>query len=543
MLTVGEVLTFPVFDSAQLVAGKRGLSRIVQWVHGVDYAHAHYQWEREGVLLLTTGAGLYEQPELQQTFIEKLNQLQFCGLVLSLGYYFDRTPDILKQQANAFNFPIIEVPADVLYIHITEAVLKRIVNQQYDLLQRSAQFNQQLTELVLQGAGLHELTETLATLLNRSITVESASFQVLAAAQQGEVDAARQHSVEQGQTTKELVDHLLQMGVYNRLLKTMKLQRIAPIPEMGMTMTRIVAPIIVQRELHGYIWIIAGHTPLTPLDELALSHGATVAALILFKEQAVRQAAIALQGDFFTSLLSDGAELVTLREQAQRLGYRLDRSHQVWVIATQSELEMTHSPLKAPIHDWLEQQRSPFLLFPRDQHWIAVVECETTEQGYQEAIAMVGALEKTIPIWVGIGNVTSPDKSHLQQSYEQAQEALHIAIALRQKPGAIAFQNLGLLHWLYQLSPDDRAANIYRTHIATLQAYDAKRNTDLLTSLEQYLDHGGALVETAATLHVHRNTLLHRLDRIEQLCDVNLKDPLQRLNLHAALKSHHLELS
>ena len=106
--------------------------------------------------------------------------------------------------------------------------------------------------------------------------------------------------------------------------------------------------------------------------------------------------------------------------------------------------------------------------------------------------------------------------------------------------GAIAFQNLGLLHWLYRLSPEDRAANSYLTHIATLQAYDAKRHTDLLTSLEQYLDHGGALVETAATLHIHRNTLLHRLERIEHLCNVDLKDPLQRLNLHAALKSHHL---
>lgn len=541
MLTVCEALTFPVFASARLVAGKGGLGRSIHWVHGVDYVHAHYQWDREGVLLLTTGAGLHEQPDLQSSFIAKLNQLGFCGLVLSTGYYFDHAPEALRQQADDLNFPIIEVPPDVLYIHITEAILKRIVNQQYELLQRSAQFNQQLTDLVLQGAGLNELTATLAALLNRSITVESASFQVLAAAQQGEVDVARNRSVEQGQTTQELVDRLVQMGVYTRLLKTMRPQRIAPIPAMGMTMTRIVAPIIVKRELHGYIWIIAGHAPLTPLDELALSHGATVAALILFKEQSVRQAAIALQGDFFTQLLSDETKSVPLREQAQRLGYRLDHPHQVWVIAEQKRSKVASSPLETPIRAWLEQQRSPFLLFLRDQHWVAVIECATTAAGHQQAAAMVSALAKATPMLVGVGNVSAADGTSVQQSYQQAHEALHIAIALRQEQGVIAFQSLGLLHWLYRLSPADRAANAYLAHIATLQAYDAKRNADLLTSLETYLDHGAAVVETAATLHIHRNTLLHRLERIEHLCNVNLKDPLQRLNLHAALKSHHLE--
>ena len=59
---------------------------------------------------------------------------------------------------------------------------------------------------------------------------------------------------------------------------------IDPIPDLGMTMERIVAPIIVAHEIYGYIWIIAGDRPLTALDELAIEHAATVAALILFPE-------------------------------------------------------------------------------------------------------------------------------------------------------------------------------------------------------------------------------------------------------------------
>jgi len=63
---------------------------------------------------------------------------------------------------------------------------------------------------------------------------------------------------------------------------------------------------------------------------------------------------------------------------------------------------------------------------------------------------------------------------------------------------------------------------------------------ELLKTLETYLDHGCSLVEAADALYIHRNTLLHRLKRIEELCDVDLRDPMQRLNLHAVVKDYHL---
>lgn len=544
MLTVRDALNLPAFANARLVAGGAGLSQEIQWVHIVDSAQAQYEWARKGVLLLTTGTGLSQQPQLQETLVPKLAQEGFCGIVLQVGYGFEQVPKIMQQQANRLGLPIIEAPRDLLFIQITEEILKRIVSQQYDLQQQAAQFNQKLTQLVLQGAGLSELIQTLATLLHRSIIIESSQFEILAAAQRGEVDEARAYCVAAGQTKEELVEQLSQIGVYTQLQQTLKPLQIPPMPELGMSMARIVTPIVVQREVHGYIWIIAGHEPLTPLDELALNHAAMVAALILFKEQSVRQAAIALQGDFFTRLLSGEAGSVALQEVAQQIHYRLDHAHQVWIIRGPEVLDINHLPLETPIRQWLEREQSqPFLLFSRDRHWIAVVECQTADQGYQAAVAMSDALAKATPTVVGVGHVSPPDSTGemtLQRSYEQAQEALNIAIALGQQQGASAFHKLGVLHWLYSLSPADRAANIYLAHLETVRAYDRKRNGDLLLTLESYLDHGSSLAETAAALHVHRNTLLHRLERIESLCEVNLKDAMERLNFHVALKSDRL---
>jgi hypothetical protein len=87
----------------------------------------------------------------------------------------------------------------------------------------------------------------------------------------------------------EVTKRLLETGIYQQLLTKMRAVRVEPMPDLGMTMERIVAPIMVEREIHGYIWIISGSRPLTELDEMAIRHRATVAAFLIFKEQAVRK--------------------------------------------------------------------------------------------------------------------------------------------------------------------------------------------------------------------------------------------------------------
>lgn len=45
----------------------------------------------------------------------------------------------------------------------------------------------------------------------------------------------------------------------------------------------------------------------------------------------------------------------------------------------------------------------------------------------------------------------------------------------------------------------------------------SRRDTELMTTLSTYLDHGGGLVATAAELSIHRSTLRYRLHRIAEL--------------------------
>jgi PucR family transcriptional regulator, purine catabolism regulatory protein len=128
----------------------------------------------------------------------------------------------------------------------------------------------------------------------------------------------------------------------------------------------------------------------------------------------------------------------------------------------------------------------------------------------------------------------------VRRSYAEAREALSVARAFGRGEGVVAFADLGLWHWLHDLSAEALTDNSYVVRLRRLAAADKARGTGLLDSLEVYLDHGGRLADAAAALPVHRNTLLHRLRRIEERCGVDLRDPLERLQLHAAVKALRL---
>ena len=66
-------------------------------------------------------------------------------------------------------------------------------------------------------------------------------------------------------------------------------------------------------------------------------------------------------------------------------------------------------------------------------------------------------------------------------------------------------------------------------------AYDKKYNTNLIQTLEVYLNKNCNLNQTAETLFIHRNTIKYRLQRIEEITNTSLNDAFTRLNFFNAI--------
>jgi purine catabolism regulator len=541
MLTVREALEMSVFEHATLVAGRNGLDNVIRWVHIVDIPDARYDWPKGGELLLTAGFGLREDAGRRAELIPTLAEKGLAGVAFSIGHYLETVPVELRAAGDRLDFPIIELPPETLFIEVTEAIFAQIVNRQYALRQRAEEIHDTLTALVLEGGSLQDVAEALATLLGRSVTVENSDFQVLATARVGPIDEARTRSIEAGSTPPDLAQHLLERGIYERLLSKRGPVRVPAMPDLGMRMERIVAPIIVDNQFMGYVWIIAGKYPLDELDELAIEHAATVAALIIFKEQAVRDAEMALRGDLIDQLLQapDHPD-PALMERAHQLGFHLNRAYQVLMVRGEPVTDQTAQPLMKQIEHWLESEGLPALAALRDTHVVVILQGRRLPEGERLARRLVDGLrDADTSVLVGVGRAVE-DLTGLEASYNQANEALEVAQGMGRQEEVITFDSLGVLHWLRHLPTDVLAGNTYMIGIRLLDDHDADQGASLLGTLEAYLNAGGTITKAARDLNVHRNTLVYRLDRIEELTGFNLRDPECQLNLHIALKSHRM---
>ena len=74
-----------------------------------------------------------------------------------------------------------------------------------------------------------------------------------------------------------------------------------------------------------------------------------------------------------------------------------------------------------------------------------------------------------------------------------------------------------------------------RGAVDRLIAYDSKRRTALLDTLERYLAERRSVIESARALYIHPNTLRQRLARIEELTGLKL-DADDLLSLELAIK-------
>ena len=80
------------------------------------------------------------------------------------------------------------------------------------------------------------------------------------------------------------------------------------------------------------------------------------------------------------------------------------------------------------------------------------------------------------------------------------------------------------------------ATEYCRSVLSTLLSHDESHNTNLVHTLRTYFRCNGNVLRAAEALFLHRNSVLYRLQRIEDLLAVDLKDSQDRLVLHLAVE-------
>ena len=125
----------------------------------------------------------------------------------------------------------------------------------------------------------------------------------------------------------------------------------------------------------------------------------------------------------------------------------------------------------------------------------------------------------------------------MAKSYKEAQIALDVGKVFDIEKQIINYENLGIGRLIYQLPTT--LCELFLAEVFKKESLDALDQETILT-IQKFFKHNLNVSETARELFVHRNTLVYRLDKIEKITGLDLREFDQAVVFKVAMMVKYL---
>jgi len=400
---------------------------------------------------------------------------------------------------------------------------------------------------------LQRIVDTLARSAHCAVSIHDRNRRLLAySAHQGMVDEVRKESILTRRGPQRGYSWARQFGIEEAMAPV----RIPANLDLGMT-ARVCAPIRSESRLIGFLWLADPDESL-PDDVLDLAQSAADAAAL-----AIQQAELMDQLDrgrgreLLRDLLSDEAgvrqhavsELIESRLLvpgdlavvfvARPLRERLPLAPSDTAARTRVERAVARSIADLPPRQALQLVRPDHgvLLVTLAKHQVATIpELGANLQAHLADAFKADRGSKTAKAWsvvVGIGDAeTELEASY--RSYIQARKAAEVCGVLTYAGPVARWSDLGVYQTLLQLPVSQ--VDMSALHPGLVRLFAARDAGLWVHTLECYLDRGCDAPAAAKALAINKSSLYHRIHRIEQIGEVDLRSGDDRLAFHLGLK-------
>jgi purine catabolism regulator len=520
-VTVDDVWRGALPKETQLVAGASGSRREVVWCTALRARSPALTPLRGGELLLINPQVLTAvDPRL--TLARLLDSL--AGQGVAGAAILGRVSPEARRAADAHGLPLFSLPATMPLDQVEQQVLRFIVDRRAELHERAQDLHRQLSELAMAGRGLPALLARLHELTGVPVVLEHDST----------VDYVGSGRL--SETTSAAI--AAERPALEEWLREVPLSAFDPpvaVRPLTEGQARLVAPILVQGSIAGFLSLLGSDGELGEMHRLAVGRAAHACAIELVRVRAARDARDEVEEELLDVLTAGrpGSHQAA-RERAKRKGFDVDAPY--LVIAAEPAEAGRAPKVRAAWERHLATMRTSALVRERGESTLALV--SLAGRRALEPRALVEQLHRaaraaTGPVALGYGAVRT-GTAEIASGAREAEQALTMGRRLFGPDSATAFKNLGLYRLLYALQPVPELRQFRDDALARLAAKD--RRGVLLETLAAYLATNGSPTDAADRLHLHRNTVLYRLGRIEDLLGVDLRNAEVRLALHLALK-------
>ncbi|MBI5303373.1 MAG: GAF domain-containing protein [Chloroflexi bacterium] len=409
----------------------------------------------------------------------------------------------------------------------------------------------QLLNLVLNNQGLLAIADTLSDLVHLPIVVENSRLHLVCASSRGCVAIDDRQIANLHSSSVELWHNPVFSDQLTILRDERRLVRVPPQPDRRIYHPRVIAPIVAGANLLGYVsaWEVGQN--LTEQQCAAIEQASIVFALEFLKQDAAEAVEQRLAGDFLDDLISGrGTSDPAIQQRARRYRFDWTRAHRVVVLDidgfaeaikehrwTETDALTIKRRFVGTARDVITADAPGALIGTRGDSLIAIVPARDLSALAQAMQHALRAALAEVTVSVGIGRAADT-VAGLPGSYDDARAVIRAANRAGARGSVATFESLGVLPLLLQTQDQQGLMDFQERHLRALLDYDARHQTQLVSTLTAYLAHSGSLQKTATACHVHLNSLKYRMRRIREITGLDLDDGEVRFNLQLALSIH-----
>lgn len=390
---------------------------------------------------------------------------------------------------------------------------------------------------------LDEFADLISQVLKCPITIEDANHRLLAYSTHDErTDPARISTIIGRRVPEKVINQLWKEGTIPALLKTKDPILVESMDDIGLS-KRVAISIWKQEEVLGFIWALEIDKTLTEQDLILLKKAADAAKNKLLQQQTRKNKKEDRSQEVFWKLLTGHLNAQEeIIEHFQVLQIAPASSFAVLVFRFQENI--TSKEEQNISYQLKTSQRLKIMLYTIDCNQLILlvsadhinhpfIELEQFAKTFVWKMSDRYEIKDIMPVFSSVYN----DLQKIRKAYQETLTVLSIKERFPIETDHIYhYQKLGIYQF-FDLLLEKRNNEDYENYsLKKLHDYDQKHNSNLVETLEVFLNKDNNINDAAKGLNVHANTLNYRLKRITEIGEVDFKDPNQKMLLYLDLK-------
>ncbi|MGE5632650.1 MAG: PucR family transcriptional regulator [Caulobacteraceae bacterium] len=228
------------------------------------------------------------------------------------------------------------------------------------------------------------------------------------------------------------------------------------------------------------------------------------------------------KGNFFKNIITDNILPGDIQFKAKELHIPYNAYRVALLVKTGKVREIQSGEV---IQSLFPKKGKDFVISLDDNNTVLIKElrsADDTAEVDKTAKAIIDTLntELMVKAQIGIGSIVDNIRD-IRRSYMEAQTALHIGSIFENDKEINNYNNLGIGRLIYQLPTT--MCKLFLKEVFKKGSLDSLDQETVIT-IQKFFENNLNVSETSRQLYVHRNTLVYRLDKIQKITGLDLRN-------------------